>query len=49
MKLVVNVPFGTYQQGDQITDPDAVQAVLASEQSAFVVQVADDAPPKAKK
>lgn len=49
MKLVVNVPFGTYKQGDEITDQDAIQAVLASEQSAYVVQVSDDAPPKAKK
>lgn len=49
MKLVVNVPFGTYQQGDEITEPDAVQAVLASEQSAYVVQVAYDPPPKQKK
>ncbi|CAJ0705840.1 hypothetical protein [Ralstonia holmesii] len=49
MKLVVNVPFGTYQQGDEITEPDAVQAVLASEQSAYVVQVANDPPPKQKK
>ena len=49
MKLVVTVPFGTYTQGDEITDQDAIQAVLASEQSAYVVQVSDDAPPKAKK
>ncbi|QMV32409.1 hypothetical protein 8G_00015 [Ralstonia phage Hyacinthe] len=48
MKLVVNVPFGTYKQGDEITDPDIVQQVLASEQSAYVVPVADDTPPKAK-
>ena len=49
MKLVVTVPFGTYKQGDESTDQNAVQAVLASEQSAYVVQVADDTPPKAKK
>ncbi|MCK4121401.1 hypothetical protein HFK83_03325 [Ralstonia pseudosolanacearum] len=49
MKLVVKDAFGTYKPGDEITDPDAVQAVLASEQSAYVVQVADDTPPKAKK
>ena len=48
MKLVVTVPFGTYKQGDEITDQDAIQAVLASEQSAYVVQVADDAPQKLK-
>ncbi|MCK8648879.1 MULTISPECIES: hypothetical protein [Pseudomonadota] len=49
MKLVVKDEFGPYKQGDEITDPDVMQAVLASEQSAFVVQVADDTPPKAKK
>ncbi|MFX3547703.1 hypothetical protein V8918_02940 [Ralstonia mannitolilytica] len=49
MKLVVKDAFGTYKPGDEITDPDTVQQVLASEQSAYVVPVADDTPPKAKK
>ncbi|CBJ38331.1 conserved protein of unknown function [Ralstonia solanacearum CMR15] len=49
MKLVVIVPFGTRQHGDEITEPAEVQAVLASEQAAYVVQVADDPPPKPKK
>ncbi len=49
MKLVVKDAFGTYKPGDEITDPDVVQQVLASEQSAYVVPVADDTPPKAKK
>lgn len=49
MKLVVKDAFGAYKPGDEITDSDTVQKVLASEQSAYVVQVADDTPPKAKK
>jgi hypothetical protein len=49
MKLVVKDAFGPYEPGNEITDPDIVQQVLASEQSAYVVQVADDTPPKAKK
>lgn len=46
MKLVVKDAFGTYKPGDEITDPDAVQAVLASEQSAYVTKVAADPPAK---
>jgi len=46
MKLVVTVPFGAYQVGDQITDADAIKAILGSEQSAYVVQVAADPPAK---
>jgi|Deesub1362B_J571_1020462.scaffolds.fasta_scaffold145304_2 hypothetical protein len=48
MKLVVTAPFGAYQVGDQITDADAIQSILGSEQAAFVVQVAADPPPKSK-
>lgn len=43
MILRVISPFNGYQVGDEITDPKAVAAVLASEQSNNVVKVA--APP----
>lgn len=49
MKLVVKDAFGDYKPGNVITDPEIVQQVLDSEQSAYVVPVADDTPPKAKK
>lgn len=51
MKLVVTTPFATYQRGDEITDQAQIDAVLACEQTQFVVkvQVADAAPaPKGK-
>ncbi|MGT2505674.1 hypothetical protein [Cupriavidus basilensis] len=46
MKLIVTTPFGGYQIGEEITDPAAVAAVLASDQAAYVTQVAVDPPPK---
>ncbi|WP_175582356.1 hypothetical protein [Cupriavidus metallidurans] len=48
MKLRVTVPFGAYQIGDEITDADAIKAILGSEQAAYVVQVKADPPPKSK-
>lgn len=41
MQLRVIEPFGSYRQGDLIADAKTVAAVLASEQSQYVVKVAD--------
>lgn len=41
MQLRVIEPFGAYKQGDLISDTKTVAAVLASEQSQYVVKVAD--------
>ncbi|MFV0916101.1 hypothetical protein ABNQ24_12300 [Ralstonia pseudosolanacearum] len=49
MKLVVKDAFGTYKPGDEITDPDAIKAILGSEQAAYVVQVAADVEQPQKK
>ena len=48
MKLLVIQGFGAYSVGDQITSQSEVQAILESEQSAYVVQAQDDPvdPPK---
>jgi hypothetical protein len=40
MKLVVTHAFGDYQVGNEITDSKEIQAILASEQTHFVVKVA---------
>jgi hypothetical protein len=49
--LVVNEPFGQYQRGDRIEDPEAIKAVLESENAHFVVrsQVPVEPAPKSKK
>jgi len=39
MKLVVKLPFADYQVGDEITDPDTVAAIVASEQQHNVIKV----------
>lgn len=56
MKLVVVTAFATYSKGDEITEPEAMQQVLASEQAECCVKVATpdpdpepDAPVKTKK
>lgn len=41
MQLRVIEPFGSYKPGDLIADAKAVKAVLESEQSQYVVKVAD--------
>jgi hypothetical protein len=38
--LTVVHPFKTYKRGDQITDPETIQKILASENAAKVVRVA---------
>lgn len=45
MKLIVTTPFAGHQVGDEITDEKEVAAVLASEQAAYVTQVASALPP----
>ncbi|MBW9334590.1 hypothetical protein FEE59_13830 [Herbaspirillum sp. RU 5E] len=45
MKLVATQAFGGYAQGAEITDKTAIDAILASEQAAFVVRVPDDSAP----
>lgn len=47
MQLRVIEPFGAYKRGDLITDAKAVGDVLASEQSQYVVKVADPPAPVA--
>ncbi|WP_189339031.1 hypothetical protein [Chromobacterium amazonense] len=39
-KLVVRQPFGDYQRGDQITDPQKVADILAGENESHVVKTA---------
>lgn len=41
MQLRVIEPFGSYKPGDLIADAKSVKAVLESEQSQYVVKVAD--------
>lgn len=48
MKLIVTTRFADHQIGDEITDEKEVAAVLASEQAAYVTQVAADPPPAKK-
>lgn len=48
MKLIVITQFGGHQVGDEITDQSDVVAVLASDQAAYVTQVAANPPPKQK-
>lgn len=36
--LVVKEQFGTYAKGDQITDPEVVEFVLASEDARHVIK-----------
>lgn len=45
MKYVATQAFGQYAQGAEITDKEAIDAILASEQAAFVVRVPDDPAP----
>lgn len=40
--LVVVLPFGDYQRGDKITDPEAVEKVLASENAHHCNKVKPD-------
>jgi hypothetical protein len=47
MQLRVIEPFGSYKPGDLIADAKAVKAVLESEQSQYVVKVADPPAPTA--
>lgn len=44
MKLIVNQAFGKYAQGDNVTDPAEIKSILDSEQAAYVMKVATDAP-----
>ena len=46
--LTVSNPFGGYRRGERITDPKAVEKVLASEHAADVVKVSqpDDPAPR---
>lgn len=46
--LTVNIPFGKYKKGDQITDSSEVKAILASENSTYVVKVKGADAPKPK-
>lgn len=49
LKLIVTEPFGEYAKGQEITDPAAMQAVLASERADSVLQVqVADAPASTK-
>lgn len=41
MKLKVITPFGDRAIGDDITDKDDIEKILASEQSQYVVKVLD--------
>jgi hypothetical protein len=43
MKLTVTRAFGTYAVGDEITDPQEVQAVLASDNAENVVKTSHNA------
>ncbi|MBR8182094.1 hypothetical protein KDW54_06735 [Burkholderia ambifaria] len=45
MQLRVIEPFGSHKPGDLIADVKAVKAVLESEQSQYVVKVADPPTP----
>lgn len=49
--LVVTHPFGTWEKGDLIADPEYVEKVLASDHAARVVRVnvPDPVEPPAKK
>ncbi|MFS2114314.1 hypothetical protein [Herbaspirillum frisingense] len=47
MKYVATQAFGQYAQGAEITDNQAIDAILASEQAVFVVRVPDDPAPAA--
>jgi hypothetical protein len=47
MPLRVTQPFGSHAAGDLITDAAEIDAVLASDQAAFVVAVADEPAPVA--
>lgn len=49
MKLIVNQAFGKYAKGDAVTDPAEIKSILDSEQSAYVMKVATDAPEPAAK
>ncbi len=48
MKLVVIQAFESYSVGDEITEQEAIDAILVSEQSAFVVKVAVSSKPAKK-
>ena len=39
MILTVTHPFGSYNKGDQITDPETIEQILASENAPKVVRV----------
>ena len=52
MKLTVTNAFGDYARGDDITDPDQIAAILASDNAQNVVKVTlppEDKPAKASK
>jgi hypothetical protein len=48
MALRVTQPFGDHAVGDDITGTSAVEAILSSEQAAFVVRVEDAPEPDAE-
>lgn len=39
MKLIVTQPFGQYETGQEITDPDTITEILDSSNASFVVKV----------
>lgn len=43
MNLIVKEPFGTYAKGERITDPDAVEFILASDNAQNVLKTAGEA------
>ena len=45
LALTVTAAFADYQRGDQITDPDQIEAIKASANAASVVQVILPDPP----
>ena len=38
IKLIVREPFGQYAKGDAITDPDAVEFILASDNASHIIK-----------
>jgi hypothetical protein len=42
--LVVTNPFGGHDKGHRITDPEEIEAILASEHAHHVVQASHDLP-----
>lgn len=45
LTLIVAEPFGSYQRGDEITDPTIIAAIRSGEDARRVVQVSDEIVP----